>query len=223
VRQQIPSDLLARTVLSSRIYHNLVEVAPGLKELAFMARLKQLAEERTQDGGSFDLLVWDAPATGHFLQTLKVSRNFDTYLSGPFSVAGKDLADFFADPGNVTLFPVTTLEEMAVEETIELWQKLSVDLTLRPAAVVCNLASPVLSSSDQEFAEMRDRLENGPDAEPLRYIVDRHAAERELFHKLESSVEGPFRFVRRSSHSGSDLELLAGVSEQLGPALAVNA
>jgi len=94
VKQQIPSHLLAEAVLSSRVYQSLIEVAPGLKELAFLSQLQQLTEEPAAAPGpeaarKFDLLVWDAPATGHFLQTLKVSRNFDLYLSGPFALLGK--------------------------------------------------------------------------------------------------------------------------------------
>ncbi|MGH9784828.1 MAG: ArsA family ATPase, partial [Terriglobia bacterium] len=83
VQQQIPSQLLADAVLSSRIYQSLIEVAPGLKELAFLSQLQKLTEQRASEEAArkFDLLVWDAPATGHFLQTLKVSRNFDLYLS----------------------------------------------------------------------------------------------------------------------------------------------
>jgi anion-transporting ArsA/GET3 family ATPase len=222
VRQQIPSEFLSRAVLSSSIYSNLIEVAPGLKELAFLARLKQLAEARTQGGseGDFDVLVWDAPSTGHFLQTMKVSREFHTYLTGPFSLSGGDLTRFFSDPGNITAIPVTILEEMAVQETIELWQKLDREFLIRPSAVVCNLSSPALPVSDEEFRQLCSRFaSDAPGAASMTVILDRHAAERELFHKLKRSVEGPFCFVRRTARWSSDLDLLSNLSDQLGQAL----
>jgi arsenite-transporting ATPase len=100
VKESMPSALLADAVLSSRIYQSLIEIVPGLKEFAFVSRIQQLAEQGFVEPvhNKFDLLVWDAPATGHFLRTLEVSRNFDSYLSGPLALLGKDLVKFFSDP-----------------------------------------------------------------------------------------------------------------------------
>jgi anion-transporting ArsA/GET3 family ATPase len=217
VRQQVPSPFLAQAVLSSSIYQSLVEVAPGIKELAFLARLRSLA--RRQPGtemGDFDLLIWDAPATGHFIQTLKVSRNFDTYLSGPFALAGKDMLEFLIDPGNVCLVPVATLEEMAVEETIELCGQLSKEFEMSPAVVLCNLASPLLESSDEEFGEIEAQmLADNPESEDARFILGRQVIERKLFRRLRSSVGVPVQIVRREAEAASDLDLLSGLSEKL--------
>src|SRR3990172_1670150 len=179
VKQQIPSQLLADAVLSSRIYQSLIEIAPGLKELAFLSQLQKLTEQRASAPGSeaarkFDLLVWDAPATGHFLQTLKVSRNFDLYLSGPFALLGKQLSHFFSDPSRYALLPVTTLEEMAVEETIELCAKLATELDMRPRRVLCNMTSPLAASPHSEPPEARRRQAGEETASAgLQFILDR--------------------------------------------------
>ena len=95
LERQFASPLLAQQVLNSGIYRNLIEVAPGLKELAFLARLRELTETR-QVGGMIDALIWDAPATGHFLETLSAARKFDLYLSGPFAATSRDVQQFFA-------------------------------------------------------------------------------------------------------------------------------
>jgi anion-transporting ArsA/GET3 family ATPase len=224
VRQQIPSPILAKAVLSSRIYQSLIEVAPGLKELAFLSRLRQLAERQPKEGitGDFDLLVWDAPATGHFIQTLKVSRNFDAYLSGPFAMAGRDMLQFFSNPGNIHLFPVTTLEEMAVEETIELCGQLAAELELQPSGVICNLASPLLAFAGSEYDRLCSQmLEENPDAADLRFILDRHAIERALFRRLNACVGAPSHIIERKPGWSSDLELLMNLSEEMGKCLGV--
>lgn len=218
VKQEIPSQLLADAVLSSRIYQSLIEVAPGLKELAFLGHLQHLAEERLPKEASrkFDLLVWDAPATGHFLQTLKVSRNFDLYLSGPFAVLGKQLTHFFSDPSRYALLPVTTLEEMAVEETVELCEKLAAELAMRPRAVLCNLTSPLIASSDTEPAEPQRWLAaEGTAPGGLQFILDRTQIERSLFRRLRASVGAEFRTVERQPHWETDLDLLLGLSRRL--------
>lgn len=222
VKQQIPSPLLAKAVLASSIYRSLVEVAPGLKELAFLSRLRQLADRQPKGGttNDFEFLVWDAPATGHFIQMLKVSRNFDAYLSGPFATVGRDILQFFSSSANVCLFPVTILEEMAVEETIELCGQLVAELELQPSAVICNLACPLLASSDIEYQGLRSQmLEENPDAADLRFILDRHAIERELFRRLCDSVSAASHVVERKPSWSSDLELLMDLGEKVGTCL----
>jgi anion-transporting ArsA/GET3 family ATPase len=218
VRQQIPSAFLAGKVLSSRLYQNLVEVAPGLKELAFLARLRQLAEGILQDGETrhYDLLVWDAPASGHFLQTLKVSRNFDTYLSGPFAVLGKELMHFLSDPARIRILPVAVLEEMSVEETIEMCGELKDELALPPAALICNMASPLVSLSAAAYRQVCDGFAaEGASFEGFNFMLDRHAAERQLFERLSNAVPAAPCIIERVPQYESDLDLLDGLAEAL--------
>ena len=214
---QMPAaPLLAHRVLNSAIYKNLIEVAPGLRELAFLSRIRELAETRRQASGAIDALIWDAPATGHFLDTLRATRKFDAYLSGPFAGIGRDLQRFFAERANLMLLVVTTLEEMSVDEAIELWQTLSHELRLRPAGVTCNLVSPMLQKSPNgehqpgELPGLSDR-----EADDFRFVIDRHRIERHEFERLRSSLPGPFHLIRRVSEWGSDVELLRNVSRQM--------
>jgi len=224
VRRQIPSGLLADAVISSRIYKSLIEVAPGLKELAFLSYLHQLAEQRSDRKtgdespakgapGKFDLLVWDAPATGHFLQMLRVSRNFDQYLSGPFAVLGKQLTNFFSDHSRFELLPVTTLEEMAVEETIELCQKLAAEFSMRPRTVLCNMTSPLLAHAKGGTLPLH--IPAGTRSSELQFILDRSEIEQSLFRYLESSIETKLRPVEREPQWNADLDLLLAVSHRL--------
>ncbi len=222
VRQQIPSEFLARTVLSSRIYQNLIEIAPGLKEIAFLARLHQLAEGKSRDGAGrgYDRVIWDAPATGHFLQTLKVSRNFDTYLSGPFAALGKELVRFLSDPAKIRLFPVTTLEEMAIDETIDMCRELLKELGITPAGLICNLASPLLSSPEDVYLELcRGAAAGGSNSADWKFILDRHALERQLYQRLRAAVAAAPCIIERVPHWTSELELLDALAETLGSSL----
>ncbi len=218
VRQQIPSEFLARTVLSSRLYQNLVEVAPGLKELAFLSRLRQLAEGKGQDGPglTYDLVIWDAPSTGHFLQTLKVSRNFDTYFSGPFAILGSELIHFFSDPARVRILPVTTLEEMSVDETIEMCGELGSEFGIPPAAVICNLSSPLLSAPEEVYLELRSGFSASVRGSAWGFVLDRHAIERTLFQKLCKAVPAPAWVIERLAPRDSDTDLLDTLAEALG-------
>jgi len=216
VRQQIPSRLLAGAVVSSRLYLSLVEVAPGLKEIAFLARLRQLAESRKQENTGFDRLVWDAPATGHFLQMPRAARDFETYMSGPFALLGRELSEFFADPARLDILPVATPEEMAVEETVELCGRLETEFRHRAAAVLCNLSSPLIGADLEEIGRLRSALAGLRDPREAAFALDRLSIERELFGKLRSAVACPVHPVSRQIGWKSDLELLLTLSDTVG-------
>jgi hypothetical protein len=226
VRQGIGSATLADAVLSSRIYTSLIEVIPGLKEIAFVSRMRELSiQDGTESADRFDLIVWDAPATGHFLRTLDVARNFDSYLSGPLSLLGKDLAGFLSDPAALVLMPVTILEEMAVKETMELCEKLIADLKIRPTALICNMTSPLLAASQSDWEETRRNFgANVKGSGNLNFIFERLAVERALFGRLRLAGSVPLHVVPRKPASTSDVELLlelAGVLSSVsnGPRL----
>src|SRR5579885_3448005 len=51
VRQVVP-ELLANRVLASPIYGSLITIAPGIKEIAFLGRLHELAEKHSDDTNS---------------------------------------------------------------------------------------------------------------------------------------------------------------------------
>src|SRR4029078_4068185 len=95
---------------------------------------------------------------------LQFSKNFESYLSGPFAELGTAIKEFFSSPENYAVIPITTLEEMAVEETIELVQSLQSKLKMEVAKMICNLTSPLLwgaggaASADwsQEFTAAAD-------------------------------------------------------------------
>jgi hypothetical protein len=219
IRQNLGSSLLADAVLSSRVYQSLIEVVPGLKEIAFVSRVRDLAKQGSgpEAPQGFDLIVWDAPATGHFLRTLEVARDFDTWLSGPLALLGKSLAGFLSDPSSLQLIPVTTLEEMAVDEVIELCEKLAGPLRLKPAALVCNMTSPLLGTSDEEWDKLRANfgaeVSGSPDAS---FILERHAIERALFAKLRLAGSIPTHIVQRRPGGSSDAGMLLGLAEQVG-------
>lgn len=221
VRENFPVTMLSRAILNSSIYRNLIEVAPGLKELFFLSRLQQLSESGS--GGtsssppSFDLLLWDAPATGHFLSTLRSGRDFGKYVTGPFALAGQQLDRFFSRAASVNLLPVTTLEEMAMAETAEMCAALRQEFALAPSAVLLNLASPVLAAADPvEARRFLQASENQPPDNPaLRFAVQRARRELEFAGRIGALTGSPSVIVPREHRWSSDIELLA----RLGPRL----
>jgi len=218
VRQNLGSSRLTDALLSSRIYQSLVEVVPGLKEIAVVSRVRDLAVQGVgpEAPAGFDRVVWDAPATGHFLRTLEVARDFDSHLSGPLALLGKSLSGFLSRPSSMRLIPVAILEEMAVDETIELCEKLAGGLGMPPAALVCNMASPLLGTSEAEWEKLRRDLP-GEVGNPAgaAFILERHAIERQLFTKLRHACGIPPRILARKAGWKSDIELLLNLAGKM--------
>ena len=216
VRKNFPSQWMADAVLKSHIYRNLIEVAPGLKEFQILARLQQLAERTAAGAPNYDLLLWDAPASGHFLSTLHAAHNFETFLSGPLATAGAELARFFSNTENITLLPVTTLEEMAIDETIEMCGKLQSEYALKADAVLMNLVSPLASASGADLTSLE-----GASDPALRFAVERGLLERERAESLGRRIPAPQVAVERQRHSPSDLELLERIGRSLDKIVAI--
>ncbi len=224
VRANFPMAVLATAILESTLYHNLIEVAPGLKEFYFLVRLQQLAERRGKSGGGagsreFDLLLWDAPASGHFLGTLRAARGFETYLQGPLAVAGAELARFFSQRENMALLPVTTLEEMAITETAEMCQALRAEFGMAPARVLMNMVSPAVGASPEELAKLRQRAATADGAgaghAALRFAVGRGLLEAERAQGLPAELGAPSLSIQRARHWSSPIGLLATLGEPL--------
>lgn len=216
VEQNFPVPMLARAVLQSDIYKNLVEVAPGLKEFYFLARLQLLAEHKSRYNlPDYDMLLWDAPATGHFLSTLRAAKNFEVYLSGPLAGAGADMQRFFSNAANVTVLPVTTLEEMAMEETLDMCRALDTEFGLRASSVLLNQVSPLAGASPEQAEEVRNAAASSQD-ETLRFAVDRGILERARAETIRRDLRASTIPVPRVRRTPSDIDLL----EKTGACLA---
>jgi anion-transporting ArsA/GET3 family ATPase len=219
VEQNFPVQMVAQAILNSSIFKNLVEVAPGLKEFYFLARLSQLAERKATaagaDGPDYELLIWDAPASGHFLSTLRSARAFEKYLTGPLASTGAEMDRFFSNSANIKILAVTPLEEMAIAETIEMTESLARDFQLRCTSLILNMVSPLVTAVEGEAKKLRVDDETSP---ALRFAIDRGMLERERSIDLRTAIPAPQICVPRIREWNGDLDLLGQVGEWLGSA-----
>ncbi len=212
VRRGVRPGRLADSLISSRIYSSFVEVVPGLKELAFLWRLRELAERPVEEGGRrFDAIVWDAPATGHFLQTLRVAVNFEQFLSGPLAGKGRAIFEFMRD-SRPAVVPVSVPEEMSVDETLELVDGLG-QLGIRPAFLLCNLSSPMLSRWVADGKKTRFVRERWGDLH--LFLKARSEVEIGQFQRLRTSVAVPVFPIRRAVRPQRDLKFVTGLADEL--------
>ena len=214
VEKHFPVPMLARTVLNSSLFENLIAISPGLKEFYFLARLQQLAERRKAAQGSevpdYDYLIWDAPASGHFLSTLRAARAFERFLSGPLAAAGAELDRFFSNSATMQILAVTPLEEMAIAETVEMTQALKADFGLRCTALIINLVSPLLSATEAQVAGLKRAAD---ESAAFRFAMERGRTERERNAEIGASIDALQIHIPRIRHWDGDLDLLGQVGQ----------
>jgi anion-transporting ArsA/GET3 family ATPase len=111
---------------------------------------KILNEDRSEEGGRprWDLVVVDAPATGHAVQLLRVpAALLDTVPGGPLRHDAEWMQQILVDPRRTALAMVTLPEEMPVNEVIEL------DAQVRALLGISRDALFVNAMPDRRFSE----------------------------------------------------------------------
>lgn len=137
----VPVKRLLKAVFESRIYRYFVAAAPGLKELMTIGKIWYEAERVDDETGErcWDLVILDAPATGHSLQYLGMPRAAnEVFRAGLVGRESQRLIDLLSDPSRTAVNLVTTAEEMPVNETLEMYQKLRDELQMPLGAVFVN-------------------------------------------------------------------------------------
>ena len=157
LRYQLRSRTLAGLLGSSRIFQYLAAAAPGLAEMVTIGKLWELAqlERKTPSSAPYDLVIVDAPATGHGLALLRAPRTFaDIARVGPIHRQAAIIEGFLRDPEQTAVVAVALAEEMPVSETIDLERRLQAELGIGLERVLVNAVLPDrLSAGDARAVE----------------------------------------------------------------------
>jgi len=158
VREKLKVGPLVKRVLASPIHQHFTEAAPGLKEAAVFGRCLRLLEGHTPRGvPTPDIIVLDAPATGHGASWLAAAQLVsDVISSGPIGHMASLVAEFLADNTKSGVVVVTAGEEMPVQETLEFLETMKTRLHRQPELVIANALYPRLP--DDVPAETADAL-----------------------------------------------------------------
>jgi anion-transporting ArsA/GET3 family ATPase len=142
---QLPSRSLAGLLGGSSTFGLLVAATPGLRELLTVGKVWELAQpgRRTPGARPYDLVVLDAPATGHGVAVLQAPATFaDAARVGPIARQGRTIATMLSDPARTGVVAVTTPEEMPVNETLALRTTVRDELGLDVDLAVVNRVLP---------------------------------------------------------------------------------
>ena len=146
-------DLLFR----SKIFTYLAAATPGLRELVTIGKIWELAQDdrKVKKGRNYDLVIVDAPATGHGVGFLQTPRTFANVARvGPIASQAETLDRFLTDQRRTGVAIVALPEEMPVNETATLERDLTSEVGVAVDRIFCNGLYPERFSEDDE---QRDR------------------------------------------------------------------
>ncbi len=120
VRRITRLGVMAEFVVNHPGYASLLDIVPGIRELAVLNLLVNKAEGRYVDGEPYDRIVLDGAATGHGLSFLEAPRKSAPILTGKLRERARELDRFLQNPECTEAVIVTLPEEMPVRETEQL-------------------------------------------------------------------------------------------------------
>jgi anion-transporting ArsA/GET3 family ATPase len=207
-----------RVLASSGTFQYFAAAAPGAKELVTMVKVWQLTRGAARRGraAGYDLVVLDAPATGHALGMLGSPRTFGAIARvGPIAGQTRQLQELLESPARSAYVAVALGTEMAVSEALELQEGLRARLGRDLEAVVVNALLPrrftaaelrrILSLGDAAQDEAVDEALRG-DAAPhdgapgeRRAVIDSAVQAARAVHERSRLQHNQLARLRRRS------------------------
>jgi anion-transporting ArsA/GET3 family ATPase len=169
--------LLARRLLGSTSFQVLAAAAPGLPELLVLHRILGWLDARRLGRAVHELIVVDAPASGHSLPLLAAPRALGALAGlGPVADLLRRVDAVLTDRKATLVCTVTTPESLAVKETIELVRELVDGLGLPVGPPIANGVPPRRFTADE--AAQIDALAASsahPHVAAARFQIERRA------------------------------------------------
>lgn len=132
-------------VFRSKAVSSLLDAIPGLDEAMLLGRLFHTCELSHK----FDLIIFDSPASGHFLNLMTTpDAIINTGLVGPLVKEVERVRNFLSDPQKATSIVVTLPESLVMTETFEFLPVFNNRIPLHLSSVILNRAS---STQEEQF------------------------------------------------------------------------
>jgi anion-transporting ArsA/GET3 family ATPase len=123
--RQIKLRSLYRLVFRNRFMGPFMDTVPGLPDIIQLGKIWDLLQETSQGNPHWDLLILDAPATGHGLTMLGAPRSMmEVTRSGPFHANAQRVHDLVSNPEQTAIVLTTLPEPLPVNEALQLYEGL---------------------------------------------------------------------------------------------------
>ncbi|MEO8584593.1 MAG: ArsA-related P-loop ATPase, partial [Acidobacteriota bacterium] len=184
-----PVRLLADRLLAVPAFRFFTRATPGLPDLLLLGKIREILRRKksTAREPRVDLVVLDAPATGHALSLVAIPRTLlATVPAGPVRKLAEWLDALLEDPKQAALVVVSEPEDFAARETEELITGAKDKAGLKTALVVVNR----IGRGGEKEDLLRKERENAP---PLVEVpeIDSDEFEEEEEEKISANGARP--------------------------------
>lgn len=185
----LKSERLVGALFDNKLVHGFFHGAPGLKEWAALGKAWYHSTERLADGSPrFDVVILDAPATGHGLDMLRVPKTIiELSPPGVLRTDAERAWAQFRDPQQSGVIVVTLPEEMPTNESLELCAAVRGELGLPLLSLIVNqVVSTLFAPAERDaLAELEEPTEQDPASAALAAGIRRAAREQVQSQSLE--------------------------------------
>ncbi len=162
-----------KAIFDNRFVAAFLRGTPGLESWSMLGKAFYHTKEVDETGRKrYDLVILDAPATGHGLEMLRVPQVItDVSPPGLLRHQAEAALELFRDPDRGGTVLVTLPEDMPVNETLELHQALRNELRMPVTRLVVNGVYPTLFDGSERQRAIA--LSKGlPDDSPIRDLAE---------------------------------------------------
>lgn len=207
---------LFEKVFSHRVVHSFIDTIPGLPELMLLGRL--FYECELAPAPRFDLVIFDGPASGHFLSLMTTpAAVLSSNLGGPLARETERVRDFLANPAKAGILHVSTPEDLVVSETLDFLPALKAKSPARLAGILVNRMALAPQTTPPTVAA----------STALGFLSRRAASAKDALAALESGLKAltlelplwllpELGFVDEPLPVGFGRRFLAPLAEELG-------
>jgi anion-transporting ArsA/GET3 family ATPase len=190
----LKSRMLYRAIFENRLVSAFLHGTPGIEAWSMLGKAQFHAHETLPDGRPrYDMVILDAPATGHGLEMLRVPKVLlDIAPPGLLRREAERAWSLFQDARRAGVLIVTLPEDMPVSESVELHAALTKELGLPVAGLAVNQVIPRLFD-DIESAWLSDVIPS-TDPDSLTYTLLQAGRRRTLRERVQ--VEALARLSR---------------------------
>ena len=161
VVQQIKVRKLYELVFRNRVMAPFVDGVPGLHDAIQLGKVWDCAVQQQEDHRTarWDVVIVDAPATGHGLTMLDAPRAMmDLTRAGPMFRGNEKVERVLSDPHQTRLVVVALPEDMPVAETLDLNQRLGPLRRNQLSLCVLNEVHPRPPTPPEDWSVVRPAL-----------------------------------------------------------------
>lgn len=200
-------------LFKNRIFDYFAAATPGLAELVTIGKVWELAQpdRLKKKSAPYDLVIVDAPATGHALAMLEAPETFKRIARvGPIHRQAGYIQSFLHDPATTAIIAVATAEEMPVNETLDLRAELRERVGLDLSLGIVNSLEPRYFEGDEI-----DQLKQFDPIAPIEAAIlqsERQVRQDGQYARLATELERPLidlPFLYEKSIGRAELNTLA--------------